>query len=72
MLQRLIALGMWSDGCPIPDDFALTAIDLGDISDSFSEGDDSVFFSDDFESWLDENWFMLKENLNFSCLLISL
>lgn len=49
---------MWQDGCPnIPDEYDIAAIvDLGDLSDSFSESDDSVYlFSDDFESWLDEN-----------------
>lgn len=58
MLQRLIALGLWHDGCPnIPDDYDLqTIIDI-DLSDSLSDSDDSVFFSDDLEAWFDENWF---------------
>lgn len=56
MLQRLIGLGMWHDGCPIPDDYDLQAIvDLADLSDSFSESDESTFFSDDLETWFDEN-----------------
>lgn len=58
MLQRLVDLGMWQNGCPIiSDEYDIaTIVDLGDLSDSLSESDDSVYlFSDDFESWLDEN-----------------